>query len=239
MKKNLGSLPSGKLVCARNGTRYKWYHADTKKYKYIPKSEKEFAQKLALKTYYSQCLEELENEKKAIESYLSIHNSNVLSDELIKSNEEFKKLLSPSIILMSEELEKWAKAEYQTNLFEKEKCIHKCESGHMVRSKSELLIATILHEYNIPFRYEEMVILGDRTIFPDFTIRHPVTGEIYYWENFGMMEKQEYAKKAFGKLELYNSHGYMPGVNLITTFETKEKSLSPEVIRKIIQDFFM
>jgi len=58
----------------------------------------------------------------------------------------------------------------------------------------------ILYADNIPFRYECALQLDNITIYPDFTIRHPQTGETIYWEHFGRMDKDDYSKNAFSKL---------------------------------------
>ena len=60
-----------------------------------------------------------------------------------------------------------------------------------MRSKSEAMIAMSLYVQKIPYRYECELKLGSITLFPDFTIRHPETGEIFYWEHFGMMDKPD------------------------------------------------
>lgn len=112
-------------------------------------------------------------------------------------------------------------------------------SGHLVRSKSEALIDTILYKNKIPFRYEAGLSLGDTTFYPDFTIRHPLTGEIYYWEHFGMMDNPDYAKKAYSKLQRYSSYGITQDINLITTFETKEAPLNPEWVENLVKYHFM
>ena len=67
VKEHLKHLPSGKLVCSQNGEYQKWYQSDGHKKTYIPKSNKQLAEKLAIKKYLSLQLEDLENEKKAIE----------------------------------------------------------------------------------------------------------------------------------------------------------------------------
>lgn len=53
-----------------------------------------------------------------------------------------------------------------------------------------------------------------------------------------MMDEPYYYQKVFPKLQLYTSYGIVPSVNLITTFETKKKPLSSEVIEKIIEHYF-
>ena len=65
------SLPEGKLVCARNtGSYFKWYRSDGHKSVYLPKSERKLAEKLAIKKYLSLLIEDLQNEKCAIDFYL-------------------------------------------------------------------------------------------------------------------------------------------------------------------------
>ena len=120
-----------------------------------------------------------------------------------------------------------------------EQLIHKTISGNFVRSKSEAFIAMLLHINRIPFRYECALQLGETTIFPDFTIRHPETGQIYYWEHFGLMDNPAYCKNAFSKLQLYVSGGIIPTIHLITTYETLENPLSSELVENIVQQYFL
>jgi len=62
----------------------------------------------------------------------------------------------------------------------------------MVRSKSEVIIANLLHQAGIPFTYEEPLYAEDGTFFlPDFTLR--VGGEKFYWEHWGMLSDEGYA----------------------------------------------
>lgn len=120
-----------------------------------------------------------------------------------------------------------------------EQLIHKSCSGNVVRSKSEAMIDMFLYMNKIPFRYECALELEQITLFPDFTIRHPKTGKLYYWEHFGMMDNVNYAKKTYSKLELYGRYGIIPSIQLIVTFETKEHPLTVDVIEKLIKEYFL
>lgn len=131
------------------------------------------------------------------------------------------------------------KSPYETNHKYPELCIHKSISGNKVRSKSEALIDMLLYTHKIPFRYECALHLGETTLFPDFTLRHPVTGEIYYWEHFGKMDNPKYAQNVISKLRLYISTGILPGIHLITTYETSTKPLTSDTIERIIHEFFL
>ncbi len=118
-----------------------------------------------------------------------------------------------------------------------EQLIHKTAAGVMVRSKSEAIIAMLLHTHKIPFRYECALSLNNVTIYPDFTIHHPLTGQIYYWEHFGMMDNPTYSQNTCSKLQLYATNGIYPTIQLITTFETKENPLDSEYVEALIRHF--
>lgn len=140
---------------------------------------------------------------------------------------------------MKKELDEWQQQIFLKNEKYPEQLIHNTYSGNMVRSKSEVLIDMVLHENRIPFRYECLLELGDVEVFPDFTIRHPKNGELFYWEHFGMMDNANYSKNAISKLQLYVSNGIIPSIQLITTYETKEKPLNTEMIQKIVDYYFL
>ena len=108
----------------------------------------------------------------------------------------------------------------------------------MVRSKSEAHIAWALYNHHIPYRYECDLQTEATTYYPDFTIRHPKTGELYIWEHFGMMDNPTYYQTAFGKMETYNKLGYVLSVNFIATFETSSHPLDFELVEAIIQHYF-
>ena len=107
-----------------------------------------------------------------------------------------------------------------------------------VRSKSEAMILMLLEQRHIPYRYESKLHLGNRDIYPDFTLIHPQTGKMLYWEHFGMMDDAKYYRDACAKLEFYLSNQIYPLDQLIVTFETKENPLTTEKIEKTIQLYF-
>lgn len=130
------------------------------------------------------------------------------------------------------------KSPYDKNEEHPENLIHKGVADTFLRSKSEVLIDMLLRMHQLPFRYECVLPLGSSIIYPDFTIRHPHTGALYYWEHFGMMDHLPYIEKTTSKLNLYATHGITPGIQLITTYETKSAPLSPDVVEKLIQHYF-
>ena len=130
-------------------------------------------------------------------------------------------------------------APYMRNPVCPEQLVHKTSSGILVRSKSEAIITMLLHMYQIPFRYECALQLGESTVFPDFTIRHPQTKQYYYWEHFGMMDNDSYSTKALSKLRLYTANEIFPSIQLITTYETKDQPLDSAFVEMLIKYYFL
>lgn len=237
IKNQIKELPSGSLVCARNGKHYKWYQSTGHINTYIPKKDRLHAEQLAVKKYLCLQLADLLQEKRAIKFYLN-HHSDTSKAILLLNHPEFKALLAPYFTPLSQELSDWENSSYEQNLKHPEHLIHKSISGNLVRSKSESIIDMLLYTHKIPFRYECALHLGEVTLFPDFTMRHPKTGDIYYWEHFGLMDNPTYSQNAYSKLQLYTSHGIIPTIHLITTYETKEHPLTVDTIMKVIEYYF-
>ena len=192
------------------------------------------------KKYLLQLKDDLLHEKRAIEFYLRHHKERPWkSEQLLTSESEFQKLLLPFFKPPSKEFEDWANSPYSQNQNYPNQLNYKAPNGQLVRSKSEMLIAMTLYKYQIPFRYECALQLGATTIHPDFTIRHPQTGEFYYLEHFGMIDNPAYRQNAIHKLNTYLSHEIYPTINLITTYETKTHPLNLELVESIIQLYFL
>lgn len=241
IESQLSTLPEGKLICSKaSPSQYKWYLSDGHKKTYIPKKNLELAQQLAVKKYLSTRKEELMQEQCAIDFYLRHHSTQSShAYKLLTEHPEYSKLLSPFFTPLSKELFDWSQEPYQTNSNHLEHLIYQGASNHPVRSKSEAIIDLLLHTNKIPYRYECALCLGDLVVYPDFTIRHPSTGQTYYWEHFGLMDNPNYCKNAYAKLQLYSSHGIYPSIQLITTYETKQNPLSIELVSKTIEYYFL
>ena len=106
------------------------------------------------------------------------------------------------------------------------KRIYRTLSGDFVRSKSEVIVANILHQSGIPFTYEVYLRTPDgQYMLPDFTIQWQ--GKTYYWEHLGMLDGEDYRQKWARKKLLYAR--FFPE-QLITTQETSTLSQETEQI---------
>ena len=239
IKEDIKKMPPGVLSCARNGTRYKWFLCQGRQRKYLPKSERSFAQRLAYKRYLSLRLRRLQNEEKAIKSYLKIHNQlKGLNDQDLLEHPEFQKLLERYVVNSDEQLCNWMNASVRHNTSHPEHLIHETAAGNVVRSKSESMIETALLKHKIPFRYEELMQFGDEVKAPDFVTINPNTGEVILWEHAGKLDDPGYIENFLSKLRTYLSNKYIPYVNLILTCETEDYPLTTERIGDIIEIFY-
>lgn len=232
-------LPPGKLIVTRYQTRYKWYVNDGQNLIYIPKSQRHYAEALAKRKYLTLRLKDLTREKNSINFFLTPHAKNINTANQLLLDSHYHELLSPYFQLTDQELIDWASSPYERNLNHPEKLVHHSISGNIVRSKSEAIIDMALYVHQIPFRYECSLLLKDIQLFPDFTLLHPHTRQLFYWEHFGMMDNESYAKNSCTKLNLYTSNNIIPSINLITTYETKEHPLSSSLVEEIIQHYFL
>ncbi len=195
------------------------------------------AEQLAEKKYLLSLLNDLKCEKNALDYYLR-HHTPSQAEELLSSHPEYRDLLSSQFKPVQASHLEWMQSTYPTNNNFPQNKIHKTCSGNTVRSKSEALIDMVLSLHQIPFRYECALTLGETTIYPDFTILHPRTEQIYYWEHFGKMDNFAYAKNVSGKLNLYLCNNIIPTINLITTYETSDNPLDTDTVEKIVTEYF-
>ena len=90
----------------------------------------------------------------------------------------------------------------------------------------------------IPYRYECKLEIGGHIYYPDFTIRHPLTGKIYYWEHVGGLHMPDYRSDFIQKLRIYINNGIIPDDNLILTFESENNPFDITIARDKIKEFF-
>lgn len=220
-------LPKGKLTYSRTGKYYKLYASQGTEREYIPKSKIETARKLALQNFYSELQNIYEKMVRVEETAQS------LEEELNSIYEKYS--TAPFAELISASLSEWEKQPYEHNPSHPERLKIKTMQGCIVRTKSEALIANALYSARIPFRYECELKLGNISIFPDFTILHPITNEVVYLEHLGLLEKSDYREDFIRKIKLYINNGFFPGINLFFTSETEDRPLDQNQIDCIIQ----
>ena len=239
LTKEIEKYPPGDFSVHKNGKYVKWVIKYNDKLEYLKKNEWKLAKLLAKKKHLNIRLNMAIRERRAIEYYLRHHDKDAIRKEQEFLNSDLYKPLSPSTYVpLKKQLENWMKEPYEQNSSYPEKLIHDTIGGHKVRSKSEALIVSYLVHHLIPYRYECKLYINDVYVYPDFTIRHPITGEIYYWEHFGRLDDPKYLEKFITKMKLYISAGILPGKNLIITTETRKIPLTYTEVEKMIKQYF-
>ena len=128
--------------------------------------------------------------------------------------------------------------EYKNRYYE-DRLIHVTVRGELVRSKSEVIIANMLHADHIPYEYEKRLDFGDgQSFIPDFTIEDAESGRTFYWEHCGMLADERYRQRWRAKKAVYEAHGIREGENLIVSQDEENGSIDcqriGEFIRRII-----
>ena len=231
-------FPQGELQCFKNENRYKWKIKEDNGLRYLPKTERNQAEILALKKYYECRKKELESEAAGWKAYLRKTDKIKISSEYLLNHPEYGRLLAKNFRPLNRELERWQEEPYEKSTKHPEDLLVQGTHGKMLRSKSEAIIDRMLFQNKIPFHYEEKLVLDGIILYPDFVIRHPITGQYFYWEHLGMMDNPDYCKHACDKIKLYCQHGIIPSVNLILTYETKQYPLSADKVEMILQEYF-
>ncbi|MGG3480015.1 RecQ family ATP-dependent DNA helicase [Peribacillus frigoritolerans] len=91
--------------------------------------------------------------------------------------------------------------------------IYSTTKGDLVRSKSEVIIANLLHQHGIKYEYEKNIYYEDnKQLSPDFTVK--IDGQNYYWEHLGMIGVTDYDNRWSEKQSIYLK--YFPNQLLIT-----------------------
>ncbi|MBL9063255.1 ATP-dependent RecD-like DNA helicase [Tabrizicola sp.] len=95
--------------------------------------------------------------------------------------------------------------------FLEEGLIHRTTRGELVRSKSEVIIANLLHGLGITYAYEQPFTGQDGSVrYPDFTIEDAETGRRVFLEHLGLLSEPAYRRRWLAKLNWYRSQGVLP-----------------------------
>lgn len=262
-QKDLHKAPKGNLRISHNKGTVQYYKitesGDTRG-KYIKKRDIGIAMSLAQKHYNERLIKAANTELSIVNNMLEnidilmqptitdvagsiIHaNPKITATEHIylSTSIERKRLVNPIIYDDEGYASRWIHQEYNTNEYRSEEKIYQTKKGDMVRSKSEMLLADMFYDLQIPYRYEaELVLNSKKHVYPDFTLLKSDTRQIIYYEHMGLMDDEEYRNNNLRKIEEYRKNGIFIGKNLIVTFESVSSPLNLREIEKSIKEIFL
>ena len=105
--------------------------------------------------------------------------------------------------------------------------------GGRMRSKGEIIIASRLEHFGIPYRYESVISESAISRVPDFVIKRPRDGKIFYWEHLGLVNDREYMASNSRKFDEYERAGIVPWDNLIVTYDQADGGIDVKKIDEI------
>ena len=234
-KKENEHMPEGNLRISKHKNRCRYYHCvHDRNGIYIPKRNMILREQLAQKAYNSSIINIAEEQLAKINKMLEIDADEEMKKMYDSLHPDRKKLINPIEDTWENNLQKWFAAPYQGKEFQEGAPMILTENGERVRSKSEKILADYFYHKGIPYQYEKPLLLhGFGVVYPDFTLLSRKTGKEIYWEHEGMMDDQEYARKAIQKIESYQMNDIYQADRLILTFETKQCVLNSKIIENL------
>ena len=113
-----------------------------------------------------------------------------------------------------------------------EHLIHRTEKGHLVRSKSELVIANMLFQLGIDYEYERVLdgTTAAGRLRPDFSFV-TADGDLIVWEHLGMLDRPDYRRGWEWKRHWYKRNGFVEGQTLFTSIEESGQGLDSGMLK--------
>lgn len=207
------TLPMGRLV-----KRGKFYWQAIKEKEIGITNNTELIQLFCRKRYLLERKKQLKINILIISGCMSRFD-NTTQEDLILSLPDAYQGLPDAYFFDHISIKAWREDSYRKNTYLNDSLNYFSKNGISVRSKSEALIANLLEEYGIPYRYDAELTLGRKIIYPDFIIKNPCNGKIIVWEHFGALDQPGYEQKMDEKMKFYLKHDYKPFDTLIYTFE--------------------
>ena len=194
--------------------------------------------KLLRKKYLKSAIRRIDNNirlfEKTLSNYEEINEEAVLGTYLLKHPEMEGKIKHGRA-----DVDAWAEGYRKTVNFREDGLKSTSSSGSKMRSKGELIIASRLDFYKIPYRYEAPIEHPDVKRIPDFTIKRPRDQKIIYWEHLGMMDNEGYRRENNRKLQEYEDINVTPWNNLIMTYDQEDGGIDVRIIAGLIQGWLL
>ena len=216
--------PEGTLTVRNSGGHDFFYQVipggDSRE-RYLNRKNSETAAALAQKGYDMKVLREAEAELKKVIGFTDKYETDRLGAIYRDLPDCRKELVTPVLVSGEKFAELWNSVKYKTREFNEDDILEfRTERGERVRSDSERILADLLAEMQIPYRYECPISLDGNILYPTFTALNLRTGKELYWEHFRLMDASCSASEAIRKTALYEACGLFPGKRLIVTQET-------------------
>lgn len=235
-RRTLEHLPKGRLIYKRIRGRLHYYVSEegTGRQTYIKDQDRTLIYNLKYRRLLELAVKRIEQnlkyQKKMIDKYQPYQLSEVQKTlSGVYSDQLLREYLDAAL----------EQSRCSQNPFYREDLTDCTSFGLYVRTKSEALIAELLHAAEITFQYESELRLRDEegrgvTYYPDFQILTPI-GKTIYWEHVGRMDLENYRNGFFRKLTNYHYNNIIVLDNLILTMNGPGGQLDVAAIDRVIR----
>ena len=240
VEKSLRKAPEGSLIVSKSNGVAQFFHKTEKcqkKGKYIEKKKSKFISALAQKEYDISFLRELVKQENRMKRALRAIPEDELEQVYDNLTEARKPYVTPYVLSDEAYMKEWLSVPYVGKIYKDEFPKYTTEKGEKVRSKSEKIIADLMYQMGIPYRYEyPLYTKGYGTIYPDFMILVMSTRKEVYLEFFGMMDKPEYCENALQRIQELARNGIVLGKNLYAVFESLSTPMHTKMVKKMLEE---
>ena len=241
VEKSLKKAPEGGLILSKSNGVVQYFHKtekEQKKGKYIAKKNSRLIIALAQKEYDLSFLRELEKQEERIKRALRNLPGKELEEVYGKLTEARKELVAPYVLSDEEYVKQWLNVEYTGKVCKDEFPRYETKRGELVKSKSEKIVADLMYDMGIPYRYEyPFYTKAFGIIYPDFYVLKRSVREAVFLEYFGMMDDPGYCKKAMVRIQELERSGLVLGKNLFVIFESQYTPLDVNLVTELLKEF--
>lgn len=222
-----------------------WYENGIKKSRYLGKEDIPVVQLVKEKRFLEEALAEIKKNEAFLEKCeksLKRFDAERINESLPKSYRLSNEGLA-RVAGMSEEDQWYSEALKKKEREEKQRGyprygkIHVAKDGTCVQSKSELTIANLLIDRGIKYVYEMPMWIGGMKLHPDFVFYSHSRRKPIIWEHAGMLENDAYRRDFAERLDMYQSSGYAPCVDVIFSFDMADGGVDTRQLNKLIDEY--
>lgn len=245
MEKHVHKNKNGEKLVIRHQEGSPRYYLKGKdgKASYLSKAQAQIIRELAQMRYETALLRAAKDEKAAVEKCIKILKNCKDTDKVFdEMPDELKPYIIADVLTDRGYAQKWQSEKVASARPLKDGEGYKTLRGEFVRSKSEVIIADRLYTRGIPYRYEicfPMEFEDISYVYPDFEILNVRTRQEFLWEHLGMLGDEGYSETQLKKISGYARSGFIPGKNLLLSFESRNRPLDTFYVDALIDSFLV
>lgn len=240
-EEKLARVPQGRLIIKhRNNSAYYYAYGESKnrKERLLSRKNPEEIEVLVQKSYLEMVLKAARKEKTVLEN-LVLKYPETVAEDIYNLLPEERRMFAKNIMITDDAfVKRWVNQPYKKKPISDDLPVYITKKGERVRSKSEMIIANMLYDYGIPYKYECPLLVGGEIFHPDFTILRLSDRQVVYYEHCGKMGDPGYVEDMIDRSRKYAFDGIFQGDRLFYTFESAKQPLDVRVITEMIENNF-